>query len=348
MKYKKLGNTDINVSLICLGTMTWGEQNTEAEAHQQLDYAIETGINFIDTAEMYPIPVVDIKKQGLTEKYIGTWLKNRKDREQLIIATKAAGPGDFSQHIRKGPKFTKDHLTEALHNSLRRLQTDYVDLYQLHWPERKTNFYGKLGYVHQDDDAITDFQKVLEVLQGFIGEGKIRCIGIANETPWGMMKYLEHSVKYNLPRIVSIQNPYSLLNRTYEIGLSEMGIREKVGLLAYSPLAGGLLSGKYLGGKKPKGARFTKWADYSFSRYANTNTQLATEAYGALAKKNGISLSQMSLAYVHSRDFLTSTIIGATKMSHLKDNIKSVDVELDDDLLKEIETIHLQYPNPAP
>ena len=351
MKYKKLGNTDINVSLICLGTMTWGEQNTEAEAHQQLDYAIETGINFIDTAEMYPIPVVDIKKQGLTEKYIGTWLKNRKDREQLIIATKAAGPGDFSQHIRKGPKFTKNHLVKALHDSLRRLQTDYVDLYQMHWPERATNYFGKLGYVHQNDDAITDFQEVLEVLQGFIQEGKIRCIGISNETPWGMMKYLEHSAKCNLPKIVSIQNPYNLVNRNYEIGLSEMGIREKVGLLAYSPLAGGLLSGKYFGEENSEeGSRYNKWSSSLtlISRYSHINTKSAIEAYIKLASKYGINLSQMSLAYVHSRDFLTSTIIGATKMSHLKDNIKSVDVELDDDLLKEIETIHLQYPNPAP
>ena len=346
MKYKKLGNTDVDVSIICLGSMTWGEQNTEAEAHQQLDYAVESGINFIDTAELYAIPI-NAETQGLTEKFIGTWLKKRKDREQLIVATKAAGPGNFVSHIRKGPKFTKDHLTKALHDSLMRLQTDYVDLYQLHWPERATNYFGQLGYIHKDEAVITNFQEVLEILQGFIQEGKIRYIGISNETPWGMMKYLEHSVKFSLPRIVSIQNPYNLVNRTYEIGLSEMGIREKVGLLAYSPLAGGLLSGKYLNCKKPKGTRYVKWPNY-FSRYSHPNTQSAVEAYAALTEKNGVSVSQMSLAYVHSRDFLTSTIIGATDMTQLKENIESAYIELNDDLLKEIESIHLKYPNPAP
>ena len=346
MKYNKLANIDINVSALCLGSMTWGGQNTESEAHQQLDYAIESGINFIDTAELYAIPV-NAETQGLTEKFIGTWLKKRKDREQLIIATKASGPGNFVYHIRKGPKFTKEHLTEALDNSLMRLQTDYVDLYQLHWPERETNYFGQLGYVHKDEDAVTNFQEVLEILQGFIKKGKIRFIGISNETPWGMMKYLELSNKFNIPRIVSIQNPYSLVNRTFEVGLSEMGIREKVGLLAYSPLAGGLLSGKYLNGNKPQNARFVKWPNY-FSRYSHPNTQSAIEAYASLAKKNEISLTEMSLAYVHSRNFLTSTIIGATNITQLKENIDSLKIQLSDDILKEIQTIHLQYPNPAP
>lgn len=347
MIYNLLPDTDIKVSRICLGTMTWGEQNSEYDAHQQLDYAIhERKINFIDTAELYAVPAKS-QTQGLTESYIGTWLKKRGKRDDLIIASKAAGPGQFVQHIRSGPKFDRAHLTEALNNSLKRLQTDYIDIYQLHWPERPTNYFGTLGYVHKSDDAITDFKGVLEILEGFIDAGKIRYIGISNETPWGMMQYLNAAKLYQLPKIVTIQNPYSLINRTYEIGLAEIGLREQVGLLAYSPLGGGLLSTKYLGGNRPEGARYTLWANY-FHRYSHPNTMKAVESYAALAQQSGILLSQMALAYVNSRNFVASNIIGATSLQQLKENIDSINITLSNEILKAIEEIHLQYPNPAP
>lgn len=346
MEYTLLPNTAINVSKICLGTMTWGEQNTEAEAHEQLDFALSCGINFIDTAELYAVPAKP-ETQGKTETYIGTWLNKRKKRDDLIIASKAAGPGAFVKHIRSGPKFTKEHLTEALHNSLKRLQTDYIDLYQLHWPERPTNYFGALGYEHLSDDPITDFSETLAVLGDFIKEGKIRYIGLSNETPWGTMQYIRIAEKENLPKVITIQNPYSLINRTFEIGLSEISIREKVGLLAYSPLGGGLLSDKYLGGKKPDGARYTLWPNYFF-RYSHPNTMKAVEKYATLAHQNKMSLAQMALAFVNTRNFLTSNIIGATSMAQLKENIESIELKLNKDIEKEIEKIHLEFPNPAP
>ncbi|MCB9033720.1 MAG: NADP(H)-dependent aldo-keto reductase [Chitinophagales bacterium] len=346
MQYSNLGNTNIKVSKICLGTMTWGEQNTEQEAHEQLEYATNNQINFIDTAELYAVPA-KAETQGRTETYIGTWLNKRKKRDDLIIASKVAGPGAFVQHIRKNPSFTKAHITEALHNSLKRLQTDYIDLYQLHWPERPTNYFGSLGYRHKSDDAITNFQETLETLQGFIQEGKIRYIGLSNETPWGMMQYLNYAEKYNLPKIVSIQNPYNLINRTFEIGLSEMAIRESVGLLAYSPLAGGLLTNKYLGGNKPNGTRYTLFPNY-FTRYSHPNTMKAVEKYGTLAKEINLSLAQMALAFINTRDFLTANIIGATSVEQLKENINTINIQLSDDAYKAIEQIHLEFPNPAP
>jgi len=326
MEYNLLPNTNINVSKICLGTMTWGEQNTEAEAHEQLDYAINHEINFIDTAELYAVPAKS-ETQGRTETYIGTWLNKRKKRDDLIIASKAAGPGAFVKHIRSGPKFNKEHLTEALNNSLKRLQTDYIDIYQLHWPERPTNYFGVLGYQHKSDDPITDFRETLTVLNDFIKEGKIRYIGLSNETPWGTMQYIRIAEKENLPKVITIQNPYSLINRTFEIGLSEISIREQVGLLAYSPLGGGLLSNKYLGGKKPEGARYTLWANY-FTRYSHPNTMKAVEKYGELAQQNGLSLAQMALAFVNTRNFLTANIIGATSIAQLKENIDSINISL--------------------
>jgi aryl-alcohol dehydrogenase-like predicted oxidoreductase len=326
--------------------MTWGEQNTEAEAHEQLDYAINHEINFIDTAELYAVPAKS-ETQGRTETYIGTWLNKRKKRDDLIIASKAAGPGAFVKHIRSGPKFNKEHLTEALNNSLKRLQTDYIDIYQLHWPERPTNYFGALGYQHKSDDPITDFRETLTVLNDFIKEGKIRYIGLSNETPWGTMQYIRIAEKENLPKVITIQNPYSLINRTFEIGLSEISIREQVGLLAYSPLGGGLLSNKYLGGNKPEGARYTLWANY-FTRYSHPNTMKAVEKYGELAQQNGLSLAQMALAFVNTRNFLTANIIGATSIAQLKENIDSINIKLSDDVLKEIERIHLEFPNPAP
>ncbi|MFV0530796.1 MAG: NADP(H)-dependent aldo-keto reductase [Flavobacteriales bacterium] len=347
MKYGQLSNTKVKVSKICLGTMTWGQQNTEKEAHEQLNYAVNQGINFIDTAELYAIPI-NKNTQGLTEQYIGTWLKNQK-REDLIIASKVAGPNPKSlQHIRKGKGFSgKGFIEEAINGSLRRLQTDYIDLYQLHWPERPTNFFGQLGYTHISNDAVTDFKYVLEELKKQIDRGKIRYIGISNETPWGLMQYLKLADEFELPRIISNQDAYSLINRTFEIGMAEMAIRENCKLLAYSPLGGGILSGKYLNGKNPKETRYTNWPNY-FTRYAHENTTKATQKYADLAKKHNISLAQMALAFVTSRDFLISTIIGATTMEQLKENIDSIHITLSDEILKEIEKIHLEYPNPAP
>ncbi|MFB6340601.1 NADP(H)-dependent aldo-keto reductase [Saccharicrinis sp. FJH62] len=345
MIYDKLGKTGLKVSKICLGTMTWGEQNTEQEAHEQLDYAIDNDINFIDTAEMYSVPSRP-ETQGSTERYIGSWLKNRYDRNKLIIASKIAGPG--MEHIRKSPSFSRIHLNEALEKSLERLQTDYIDLYQLHWPERPTNFFGRLGYNHKTDNTGTDFKVVLESLQELIESKKIRYVGLSNETPWGLMSFLKLSEQYNLPRIVSIQNPYSLLNRTFEVGLAEVAIREKAGLLAYSPLAFGLLSGKYKsGGMMPPGARLTLFSD-RLPRYSKPKAWEAMEKYVKLAKDNGLTPAQMALAFVNSRDFVTSTIIGATSMDQLKEDIGSINITLSDDILQAIEGIQREIPNPAP
>lgn len=347
MQYNILPDTLIKVSKICLGTMTWGEQNTEAEGHEQLNYAInERGINFLDTAEMYSVPA-KASTQGSTEKIIGTWLNKRNKRDDLIIASKVCGPSAGLPHIGTGRKFNRENMTTALHKSLERLQTDYIDIYQLHWPERPTNYFGALGYHHTSDDAVTDFVETLTVLDDFIKQGKIRYIGISNETPWGTMQYLRIAEKHALPKIITIQNPYNLVNRTYEIGLSEIGIRENVGLLAYSPLAGGLLSEKYLQGNRPDGARFTLWPNY-FTRYAHPNTMKAVEKYATLAKEHGLSLAQMSLAFINSRDFLTANIIGATTMLQLKENIDAVDVVLSEEVIKEIQKIHTEFPNPAP
>lgn len=347
MQYTQLPNSTINVSKICLGTMTWGQQNTEADGHEQLNYAFdERGINFLDTAEMYSVPAKP-ETQGSTERIIGTWLKQRKNRNEIIVASKVAGPSAGLPHIGTGRKFNRENITRALDESLQRLQTDYIDLYQLHWPERATNYFGALGYTHQSEESITDFEETLMVLQDFIQQGKIRYIGISNETPWGTMQYLRIAEKFNLPKISTIQNPYNLVNRVYEIGLAEIGLRENIGLLAYSPLAGGLLSEKYLNGNKPAGARFTLWPNY-FGRYSHPNTMKAVEKYAALAKDNNLSLAQLSLAFVNSRSFLTANIIGATTMQQLKENIDSIDVVLSEEVLKEIQKIHLAFPNPAP
>ena len=347
MQYTQLPNSTINVSKICLGTMTWGQQNTEADGHEQLNYAFdERGINFLDTAEMYSVPAKP-ETQGSTERIIGTWLKQRKNRNEIIVASKVAGPSAGLPHIGTGRKFNRENITRALDESLQRLQTDYIDLYQLHWPERATNYFGALGYTHQSEESITDFEETLMVLQDFIQQGKIRYIGISNETPWGTMQYLRIAEKYNLPKISTIQNPYNLVNRVYEIGLAEIGLRENIGLLAYSPLGGGLLSEKYLNGNKPDGARFTLWPNY-FGRYSHPNTMKAVEKYAALAKENNLSLAQLSLAFVNSRSFLTANIIGATTMQQLKENIDSIDVVLSEEVLKEIQKIHLAFPNPAP
>ena len=346
MEYNKLGQTDIEVSRICLGTMTWGEQNTEKEAHEQLDYAVESGINFIDVAEMYPVPPRE-ETYGLTESYIGNWLSKRKDRDKIILASKVAAKAEWLPYIRGGQiKLDKKNIVQALEDSLRRLKTDYIDLYQMHWPDRDTNFFGKLAYYHAPEKDGIPIAETLAVLDELVKQGKIRAIGISNETPWGCAEYLRISREKELPRIVSIQNPYNLLNRTFEIGISEFSHREQVGLLAYSPLAFGALSGKYLNNQKPEGARLTLFE--RFNRYLNPQATEATEAYVNLAKKNDLDPSQMALSYVSSRPFLTSNIIGATSMEQLKMDIESINIELSDDVIKDIESIHEKIPNPAP
>lgn len=346
MEYRELGKSGIKVSVICLGTMTYGQQNSEKEAHEQLDLAVSQGINFIDTAELYPIPV---KKEtyGFTEQYIGNWLKKRKNRHQLIIASKIAGPRKDATHIRGGSEYTPAQIREALENSLKRLRTDYIDLYQLHWPERKANFFGKLGYKYDANDQWeNNFYEILVTLDQLIKEGKIRHVGISNETPWGTMSYLSLAEKFDLPGMVSIQNPYNLINRTYEIGMAEISIREQVGLLAYSPLAFGLLSGKYHENTASDDSRLNQFPQ--LTRYDNPIARETIKKYIELARFYHLKPAHMALAYVNSRDFLTSTIIGATNMEQLKENIDSMKVTLSDDILEQIEKIHLAQPNPAP
>jgi aryl-alcohol dehydrogenase-like predicted oxidoreductase len=347
MQYHRLGQTDIEVSLICLGTMTFGEQNSEREGHAQLDYAVAEGVNFIDTAELYAVPP-RAETYGRTEEIIGSWLARRGRRDDLIVASKIAGPGpDWIPWIRGGnSRFDRAHISQAVDASLRRLRTDYIDLYQLHWPERKTNFFGRLGFAPEAEGELTPLRHTLEALQEQVVAGKIRQIGLSNETPWGTMRLLALAEQFGLPRIVSVQNPYNLLNRTYEVGMAEIAHRERVGLLAYSPLAFGTLSGKYLGGARPAGARLTRFPEYT--RYSNPEAEAATAEYVALAQDQGLDPAQMALAYVNGRFFLTSNIIGATTMEQLASNIASADLQLDDAVLDAIEAIHRRHPNPSP
>jgi len=345
MNYKKLGNTDIDVSTICLGTMTWGEQNTQEEAFEQMDYALDQGVNFWDTAEIYAIPP---KKNtyGKTEEFIGSWFEKTKKREKVVLASKVAGPG--LSWIRNGKsQYNKKNLHEAVNSSLTRLKTDYIDLYQLHWPERKTNYFGKLGYEHKDDNDWNKFEDILVVLDELIKDGKIRYIGISNETAWGLTKFLEISKLKDLPKMMSVQNPYNLLNRSYEVGLAEISIREKSGLLAYSPLAFGFLSGKYRNGKLPEKSRMKLFGDL-FPRYKTPNGASAIEKYYEISKKNGLDFSQMSLKFCEIQPFVTSVIIGATTMEQLKTNIESVNLELSNEIIKEINEVQTKYPNPCP
>jgi len=351
MNYRTLGGTGIEVSVICLGTMTWGEQNTEGEAHEQLDFAVAQGVNFIDTAEMYPVPPKE-ETQGLTETYTGNWMKRRKNRDGLILASKVSGPG-MQSYLRGGPELTRDHIERALEGSLRRLATDCIDLYQVHWPARNTNFFGKLGYRHEDedDDPPTPISETLEALGDIVARGKVRYIGISNETPWGAMAYLAASGrpaagKPALPRIVSIQNPYSLLNRTFEVGLAEIAHREQCGLLAYSPLGFGVLSGKYLDGARPANARLTLFE--GFTRYTGDAGVEATRRYVEIARGAGLDPAQMALGYVNTRSFVTSNIIGATTMEQLKSDIESDRIVLSADVLEAIEQVHEDLPNPCP
>ena len=345
MNYKKLGNTEIDVSTICLGTMTWGEQNTEKEGFEQMDFALDQGVNFWDTAELYAIPP---KKEtfGHTEIIIGNWFEKVKKRDKIILATKISGPA--REYIRGGGNnYTLDRMTEALNGSLKRLKTDYIDLYQLHWPERNTNMFGRLGYEHNDSEEWNQFEDVLDHLDKFIKDGKIRYVGLSNETPWGVSKYLELAKNRKLPRMISIQNPYSLLNRTYEVGLAEISIREKIGLLAYSPLASGYLTGKYMNNQLPKGSRLERDGDF-WTRYNKPNTSIAVDAYYKISKKYDLDFAQMSLKFCEIQPFVTSVIIGATRMDQLKTDIESVNMNLSEDVIKEINEVQKIYPNPCP
>ena len=343
MQFSTLGDSGIQVSKICLGTMTYGEQNTEQEAHEQLDIAIDHAINFIDTAEMYPVPPRQ-ETQGATERYIGSWINKKKCRDKVVIASKVAGPG-MMDYLRGGAQLTGNHVQQALEASLQRLQTDYIDLYQVHWPARSTNFFGQLGYKY-DESIATPIAETLEMLANLVKSGKVRCIGISNETPWGTMQYLQVAQQKQWPRIVTIQNPYSLLNRSFEIGLAEISHREHIGLLAYSPLGFGVLTGKYLQGARPAAGRLTLFESYT--RYSNKQAELATEKYVALAKQHALSPAQIALAYINSRPFICANIIGATTNEQLLENIASIDIQLSDEIITGIESIHQQFPNPSP
>ena len=345
MKFKKLGNTNLNVSSICLGTMTWGTQNSEADAFEQMDYSLEHGVNFFDTAELYSVPPT-AESYGKTEIMIGNWFEKRKNRKKIILASKVAGPG--CDWIRGGGNnYSEKKIEEAIEGSLKRLKTDYIDLYQLHWPERSTNCFGRREFVYRENDREwNQFENVLKALEKFIKSGKIRYIGISNETPYGLSKYLELSKINNLPRVMSVQNPYSLVNRTYEVGMSEISIREKCGLLVYYPLAAGALSGKYRNGQMPKNARLTLFKGWE--RMINPLAMKAYEDYHKLAEEINISMVQLAQAFVNSRPFVTSNIIGATTMEQLKENIGSINIELSEETLDRINEIHNNNPNPSP
>ncbi len=350
MKYRKLGTTNLEVSVICLGTMTFGEQNSQEEGFEQMDYAFDNGINFFDTAELYAV-MPRKETYGKTEEIIGNWFKERNIRDKIILASKIAAKSDGDLHwIRQGSdklRYDKKNINEAVNNSLKRLKTDYIDLYQLHWPERKIPKFGVLDFEYDPkDNDWTDIEEVLETLQELIKVGKIRYVGLSNETPWGVMKFIQIAKEKNLPRVVSIQNVYSLVNRVFDIANSEVSIREKCGLLAYSPLAGGRLSGKYIGNKKPKNARYTIWPR-RFSRHHTKRGETAIESYFKIAKKYGIAPSTFANSFVNDRPFVTSNIIGATTMEQLKENINSINITLNKDILKEIEDVHLSDPNPC-
>tara|TARA_B100000768_G_scaffold119431_1_gene110455 strand:+ start:1254 stop:2297 length:1044 start_codon:yes stop_codon:yes gene_type:complete len=347
MIYSKLGHTNIEVSKICLGTMTFGEQNTEKEAHEQLDFALEHGVNFIDTAEMYPVPP-NSKTQGLTEKYIGSWLKKRNNRDDVIIASKVTGPAPDFSYIRNSLKIDKKNIEKAIAENLKRLNTDYIDLYQIHWPQRQTNYFGQLNYKYSKENTneiIDNLNESYEALNNLVESGKIRSIGLSNDTSWGAMKFLEISKEKSFSKIVTIQNPYSLLNRTYEINMAEISEMENIKLLAYSPLGFGVLTGKYID-NKPKNSRLSLWN--RFDRYSNKNSKYSTLKYVELAKKYNITPTQLALSFVNQQPFVTSNIIGATNLSQLTENIKSIDLILDEEIINEIESIHLSQPNPAP
>ena len=342
MKYTTIPNTNIEVSKICLGSMTWGNQNTEAEGHEQMDFALDQGVNFIDTAELYPVPAT-AEISGRTSKIIGTWLKKRSNRDKVVIASKIAGGGDYTAHIRT-TGFSPGAIKDAIDLELERLQTDYIDVYQLHWPERDTNRFGVRDF-KLDESWKDNFNEILHSLDKEVKAGRIRQIGISNENSWGTMRYLEESKNHNLPRVVTIQNAYSLLTRTFETDLAEVSLRENVGLLAYSPMAFGVLSGKYIQGNARDNARLKLFP--RFARYSGEQATNATKKYLKIAEDNNLSLAQMSLAFVNQQPFVTSTIIGATNMNQLKDNIESIDLVLSDEILSQIDEVHNAIPNPA-
>ena len=347
MIYSKLGHTDIEVSKICLGTMTFGEQNTEAEAHAQLDFALDNGVNFIDTAEMYPVPPKQ-KTQGLTEKFIGSWLNKTKKRDKVIIASKVTGPAPDFDYIRKPLKIDKKNIEIAIEENLKRLNTDYIDLYQIHWPQRETNYFGELNYKYSKENKniiIDNINESYEALNLLVTKGKIRSIGLSNDTSWGTMKFIEIANSKSFSKIVTVQNPYSLLNRLYEINMAEIAEIEDVKLLAYSPLGFGVLTGKYLN-DSPKNARLTIWN--RFNRYSNKYCKEATVKYVNLARKYDLTPTQLALAFVNNQPFVASNIIGATNISQLKENIESINISLNEEIKNEIDAINLSHPNPAP
>ncbi len=348
MKYKKLGNSEIAVSMICLGTMTWGEQNSQAEAFEQMDYALERGVNFWDTAEMYPIPANE-KTAGETERYIGNWFAQNGRRDEVILATKVTGRSDRSW-VRGGQetRLSREQINQAIDGSLQRLKTDYIDLYQVHWPDRRLGLWGEGNgsYVHKDNSNEIAISETLEAISDLVTAGKIRAIGLSNETPWGLNQYLTLAETRGLPRVVSIQNSYSLLNRVYEGGLSEFSYRENIGLLPYSPLGMGSLSGKYLDGHKPKQSRMGKYPEF-MQRYQTPLAEKAIERYCHLAQEFSMTPAQLALGFVNSRPFVTSNIIGATSMKQLEENINSVSVKITAELIDEINRIHTQCKNPA-
>ena len=345
MKYTTLPNTDIKVSKICLGTMTWGNQNTLDEGFAQMDFALDRGVNFFDCAELYPVPATK-ETYAETERIIGNWFAKTGNRDKVVLASKIAGTGDYTAHIRTNG-FSKEALNEAVNNSLKRLQTDYLDLYQLHWPERDTNYFGVRDYKHNSDDKWEDnFNEILYNLDEIVKSGKIRQVGISNEKAWGTMRYLEESKKHNLPRMITIQNAYSLINRVFEGDLAEVAYRENIGLLAYSPMAFGVLSGKYVKGIDAENSRLNLFP--RFARYSSNQSTEATKRYLKIAEDNNMSLAQMSLAFVNERPFLTSNIIGATSIEQLEENIDSINISLSDEVMKAIDSVHSEIPNPAP
>ena len=345
MEYRKLGNTDIDVSLICLGTMTWGQQNTEEEGHDQMDYALERGINFFDTAELYSIPPM-AETQGRTEEIIGTWFSKSGNRDKIILATKVAGRSNMNRFRGGDTRLDKKNIETAVNESLKRLLTDYIDLFQLHWPDRPINLFGGgLSYKHIEVESI-EISETLKVLGDLCKSGKIRHIGLSNETPWGLGEFIKQAELLDLPLVVSVQNAYNLLNRSYESGMSEFYHRSSVGLLAYSPLAQGYLTGKYINGARPEGARTTLFE--RGQRYETPNAEKAIIQYVEYAKKIGMDPAVFANAFVNSRDFVTSNIIGATTMEQLKTAIDSHEANLSEEDFKAIESIHYQCPNPCP
>lgn len=346
MKMRPLGRTGIEVSICCLGTMTYGEQNTETEGFEQMDYALANGINFFDTAELYAIPPKP-ETQGSTERIIGNWFNARRSRNKIVLATKICGrsPANWYRKDKSETRINAAQIDEAVENSLKRLQTDYIDLYQIHWPDRPVNMFGAFIYQHAETEFAA-FEDTLAALEKHVKKGNIRYVGLSNETPWGVMKYISESESKGLTRIASIQNAYNLVNRQFETGLSEIAHRENVGLLAYSPLAQGALTGKYLHGARPEGARLTLFD--RGQRYETPSADVMIEKYVNLAKENGMLPSHLALRFAAERDFMTSVIIGATKMEQLKEDIAAFDIPWTKDLEKEVFNLHKSCPNPCP